>query len=178
MAAPIVPRPVHVAIALGRRETGNCSSTRLSDDGVAIDAPTAWPRRAATNTHAAGASASAVDATQNTATPVTKMRRLPTRSASRPPSSINDASAIEYPVMPHDSVVRLAPSNSASISGNTTLTAVTAMPTTIDVADASVRPHQARVSTGSRTGRATTDMVGRRYRTGRTAPQFGPGHGG
>lgn len=65
--------------------------SRASEPGTISAAPSPSTSRAPTRKGAFGASAHAAEATVNTATPLQKTRRLPSRSPSAPPVSRNPA---------------------------------------------------------------------------------------
>jgi hypothetical protein len=69
--------------------------------GESIAAPTPCPTRVASSVDAELASAAASDAPVKTSRPDTKIRRRPSRSAARPPSSSRPPNASVYAVMTH-----------------------------------------------------------------------------
>src|SRR5260370_27018842 len=69
--------------------------------GVSSAAPSPWPARAAISAVAVGARPLASDAAVNTARPARKIRRLPTRSAARPPTITSPPLASTYAVTTH-----------------------------------------------------------------------------
>ncbi len=90
-----IATPLHAAQmpSARPRSTGSRHTTRTiaSDAGSSSAAPTPASARAPISTDTDGASAHSSDAIVNTAVPAMKMRRRPSRSASRPPVSSSTA---------------------------------------------------------------------------------------
>jgi hypothetical protein len=84
VAAAIAPVAAQTEVASARCWTGNSGSTRLSEVGSRIAAPTAWTARAATSIATELASPEVTEAARNSRMPATNSRLRPRRSASRP----------------------------------------------------------------------------------------------
>ena len=84
MAAATPPIAPHSAVADARRSGGNSGSSSPSDVGTSSAAPAAWITRAPISTSAVGASPHKAEAARNSPRPTKKIRRRPSRSASRP----------------------------------------------------------------------------------------------
>ena len=93
-AAPRAPSADQVPRALGRTGGGTAASSSDSDAGTIAPAPAAWITRAAISAATPGASPHSTDPRLNPASPATKSRRRPTRSAHRPAGTSTAANTI------------------------------------------------------------------------------------
>jgi hypothetical protein len=84
VAAAIAPVAAQTEVASARCCTGNSRSTKPSEVGSRIAAPTAWTPRAATSTESEPASPLVTEAARNSRMPARNNRLRPRRSASRP----------------------------------------------------------------------------------------------
>src|SRR6516225_3625796 len=93
-AAPRAPRADQVPRAFARAAAGTAANTRDSDAGTIAPAPAAWTTRAAISAATPGARPHSTDPALNTASPATKTRSRPTRSAHRPAGTSTAANTI------------------------------------------------------------------------------------
>src|SRR6516225_58369 len=102
IAAPApVTAPNAPSALLRSAPSGNRTKIRASAAGAISAAPTPSTARAAISAPAEPASPQASEAAVNTAAPMIKTRRRPSRSASRPPSSKNPPNASAYALSTH-----------------------------------------------------------------------------
>jgi hypothetical protein len=94
MAAPTDPLAAHAATAEVRRLAGNSGSTSASEDGTRRAPPKPCTTRPPMNMAATGATAHANEPNRKITTPVVNTLRRPSRSARRPPITMNDASTM------------------------------------------------------------------------------------
>jgi hypothetical protein len=93
-AAPRAPRADQVPRALVRTDGGTAASRSESDAGTIAPAPAAWMTRATISAATPGASPHSTDPAVNPASPATKSRRRPIRSAHRPAGTSTAANTI------------------------------------------------------------------------------------
>ena len=93
-AAPRAPRADQVPRAFGRAGAGTAASRSDRDAGTIAPAPAAWMTRAAISAATPGASPHSSDPALNAASPATKNRRRPIRSAHRPAGTSTAANTI------------------------------------------------------------------------------------
>ena len=125
------PRPAATAadapqspMACERRSPGKASTTSASEAGTSIAAPRAWTMRAATSRSSEGAAPQSADATVNSATPVTKARRRPSRSVRRPQTMRKAAKTMLYALSTQERLAIDVVGKDSRIEGNATLTMV------------------------------------------------------
>src|ERR671935_3018828 len=125
--APPAPRPPQIPRALLRSApSSNMFITIDSAAGSMIAAPMPWTARAPIMNPAPVASAAARDAALNSPSPSIRMRRRPSTSAARPPSSKNPPNVSAYAVTTHWRLVS-EKCRSRPIVGSETLTIVRSM---------------------------------------------------
>src|SRR5579859_7183537 len=125
--APPAPSPPQIPRALLRSAPSrNMFITIERAAGSMIAAPMPWTARAPIMNPTPVASAAASDATVNSPRPTIRMRRRPSRSAARPPSSKNPPKVSAYAVTTHCRLV-WEKCRSRPIVGSETLTIVRSM---------------------------------------------------
>src|SRR3954453_12404968 len=132
---PPLAIPPHKLNAVPRGAPGWVEVAIESADGVSSAAPQPWTARAATRKPGEGASPHASDAPVNTNRPARNVRRRPTMSAARPPTSSRPPLQSTYAVTTHWRSAGAKPSP-APIEGSATFTNVMSS-TTINGATAS-----------------------------------------
>ena len=125
--APAAPSPPQIPSALLRSApSSNMFITIERAAGSMIAAPTPWTARLPIRNASPVASPHASDAAVNTAKPTIRIRRRPSRSAARPPSSRSPPNVSAYAVTTHCRLVSLK-CRSRPIVGSDTLTIVRSM---------------------------------------------------
>jgi len=118
LAAATAPTAPHTPTAVARIVGGNSARTSASEAGSISEAPIAWTARAAISTPSVGAAPQMAEAAQKTSRPAKKIRRRPTRSATRPDESSSEANTMLYAFSTHESVASEAVGKLRRMAGN------------------------------------------------------------